>query len=365
MPDALIRLSRQLRRPGLSGGLTLLVSQALTGCECPEPAWLHHTVAATGDPTVEREIEAFFAEAGPDADPRTLLDLLYGVQRGDTPPPMFPPGYVGPAQHAQLEALGASAAHALCNAVCEPDDDDSGALPGARTHCDADVVDGRPVVRCHLLQPVECVAGRRPAGLRSRGAEAHAPTQRGRFWAAIAHEEAAAVHAFVALADALRALDAPPALVAATEAAVRDELRHVALAVGRAHALGAQVPPLEVEPAPTPDALTLALSNAEAGCVRESLAALEAIWGATHAEDPADRAALQVIAVDEAHHADLSWALHHWLRGRLDPEGQMRLDDALSRAFARVEAELGARDPRGTPLPPATEAIRRLQTLAA
>jgi hypothetical protein len=156
--------------------------------------------------------------------------------------------------------------------------------------------------------------GRRPRGHVEQGGLGG--DEEGRVLAALAHLEAAAVLAFEELELLLARHGAPEDLRARCRQAAADERVHTALLGALADRRGARVPAPRASGG-SEDLLALALSNAVEGCVRESWAALEAAVIARQAADPELRAAFGRIARDEARHAQLSWDLDAWLRGRL------------------------------------------------
>lgn len=154
-----------------------------------------------------------------------------------------------------------------------------------------------------------------------------------------AHDEAASVHAFIALHRELAQHGAPPELLAAVLLAAADETRHAATvaALARAHA-GPLLAPTLTPIAPR-DLLAIAVENAVEGCVHETWAGLCATHQARHARDPAIRAAYAAIAGDEARHADLAWALAAWLDDRLTPAARTLVAAARHAAVTRLLAE--------------------------
>ena len=155
-----------------------------------------------------------------------------------------------------------------------------------------------------------------------------------------AHDEAASVHAFLALHRELARHGAPRDLLAAVLLAAADETRHAAAlaALARAHG-GPHLAPTLTPIAPR-DLLAIAVENAVAGCVHETWAGLCAAHQARHARDPAVRAAYAAIAGDEARHADLAWALAAWLDDQLTPAARSLVAAARRAAVARLHAEL-------------------------
>ncbi|WP_434419072.1 ferritin-like domain-containing protein [Nannocystis pusilla] len=192
--------------------------------------------------------------------------------------------------------------------------------------------------------PVECAyhsvcTGRRHVCVRSIG-DTDARGRVGAWLARDAHNEAASVHAFLALAGELAAHGAPAGLLARIEAAARDEARHAELVGALARAHGAELPPLAVAAVPARDLLAIAVENAVEGCVGETWAALIAAHQARAAADPGMCEVYAEIAADEAHHAELAWALDTWLCGQLGPGARARVDAARADAAARLRAVL-------------------------
>jgi hypothetical protein len=187
--------------------------------------------------------------------------------------------------------------------------------------------------------------GRRPSGL-APAATAGACSV-GHYLAAMAHLEAASVHAFRTLARQLSRHGAPSRLIARAIAAARDEVRHTRMARALARSHGATAPPVAVTTAPAalPSLETLALENAVEGCVRETFGALLAAWQARTAGDPEIRAAMSSISDDEAAHAELAWDLDAWLRARLDPAARARVAAARADAVAALATELSQPPP--------------------
>jgi hypothetical protein len=179
--------------------------------------------------------------------------------------------------------------------------------------------------------------GRRPAGL-----EAPTPSEgcaTGRWLAHVAHLEAASVHAFRVMARELSRHGAPPRSAARARQALRDEVRHARIMRRLATLHGATVAPVRVTP-PTERTLeAMALENAVEGCVRETFAALLALWQSRTASDPGVRAAMASIAPDEIRHAELSWQVDAWLARRLDAEARARVTAARQRAVDELAAE--------------------------
>jgi hypothetical protein len=224
-------------------------------------------------------------------------------------------------------------------------------------HCDAGVCafenrDGGRALVCRRGPPPgsggECVydqpSGRRPAGLaRRRAAGARVA---GRFFASIAYLEAASVHAFDRLTRELASHGAPRRLAARAVAARADEVRHARAMRALASQLGGRTKSVHVAPIRARSLFALARENAIEGCVRETYGAAAAAWQATHATDERVRRAMKRIAADEARHAQLSWDIDAWARGRLSPSQRARLDAAVGRAVRALAREVARPLPR-------------------
>lgn len=139
--------------------------------------------------------------------------------------------------------------------------------------------------------------GRRPAGLEPVAVAARCEV--GQWLAGAAHLEAASVHAFRLLGRELAAHGAPRRLVDGARRALRDEARHARITSRLARAHGAVPPPVRVARARRRSLEELAVENATEGCVRETFAAMLAMWQARAAADPAIRDAMAALAPDE------------------------------------------------------------------
>jgi hypothetical protein len=187
-----------------------------------------------------------------------------------------------------------------------------------------------------------CVTeGRRPEGLRSE----HRPrgaARLGEHFAAMAHMEAASVPAFAAIASELRSYGAPAALVHGAERALRDEVRHARLTARLAQRFGAHAVAPVVERMPLRSLEAFALDNAVEGCVNETYAAAEASYRAARAADRDVAQALASIAEDETRHAELSWAIDHWVTPQLEAAAGVRIRVAQRAAIAELGDKLRA-----------------------
>ncbi|MCA9628455.1 MAG: hypothetical protein KC766_12345 [Myxococcales bacterium] len=143
-----------------------------------------------------------------------------------------------------------------------------------------------------------------PAPLRSRLAE---------LWLERAQNEHASVASFDRFCLGLLAVGAPPELLESAHHAALDEVLHARLCFAIASVYARE--PMGPGPLPLAGALAadfdltaLAVSTALEGCLGETLSALEAERCAELAQPPAVKTALEIIAKDEAAHAELAWA---------------------------------------------------------
>lgn len=182
------------------------------------------------------------------------------------------------------------------------------------------------------------------SGLRSRLAAA---------WTRDALDEHASVASFARLALELLAVGAPAELVSLAQRAMGDEIRHAELCFGLASAyVGEPVGPSALSMTGALGARTSLAEVASAavreGCVGETIAAFIAGSARDGATDPAVRAALGVIARDEASHAELAWKLVAWALRTGDADVARAIEDAFAAALSSPPAlrddEVG--DPR-------------------
>jgi hypothetical protein len=174
---------------------------------------------------------------------------------------------------------------------------------------------------------------RRPGRVRARDAV-------GAYFARMADEEAASVHAFAALQRELTRHGAPEELVREARRAERDEVRHARSMTGLARRYGGEPSPHRAPASSRRSLEALARENAVEGCVRETFAALMAAWQARRADDPAARRSLERIAADEARHAALAWAIAAWVEPTLDAGARSRIARARSRAVGHLKKQL-------------------------
>jgi hypothetical protein len=188
------------------------------------------------------------------------------------------------------------------------------------------------------LEPIDCGAGRKPAGYAAPPRRAGA----GAWLASIATLEAASVTAFARLARVLVRLHAPTKLVEAARRAIADELAHASAigALARRHGAHVDAPlvPAVTDASNDREIEHLAIENAVEGQVGETFGALLAACQARAAADPDVRAVFGRIAGDEARHAALAHQLAPWFERRLGWRERNAVARARQDAIARVIA---------------------------
>jgi len=136
-------------------------------------------------------------------------------------------------------------------------------------------------------------------------------------WARIGALEHASVASFARVTLQLMALGAPPEIIAETQQASIDEVRHAQLCFGLASAYAGRemgpgrFPLTDVGFDATPEAVLVSLI--EEACVQETLAAAQAHVEAERATDADVKAVLTTIAEDESRHAELAWKTLGWM----------------------------------------------------
>jgi hypothetical protein len=177
-----------------------------------------------------------------------------------------------------------------------------------RPHLDEDLASVRAP-----LQPGETwLGGHVPEASPELPAEARAHLAES--WLSDARDEHASVAAFARATLELLAVGAPPELVAASQQASLDEIRHTRTCLSLAARYGAPQ-----EPGPLPalaprggGLVALACATFLEGCVGETIAAVAARRAARRCELAAMHEALVGIAEDEARHAELAWSTLAW-----------------------------------------------------
>lgn len=191
---------------------------------------------------------------------------------------------------------------------------------------------------------IDCVVcpasgGRRTEGLTIATSES-CPNALGAYFSGVSQLEAASVVAFRRLERELVHLAAPRSLVRSAARARRDEIRHARVTRRLAQRFGGHPRSPRVTKVPPRSLEAVAFENAVEGCVRETFAALVALWQATHAADESIAREMTCIAEDETRHAALAWAIHGWLVERLSLANRDRLNAGAARAITALENEI-------------------------
>ncbi|MEY3211949.1 MAG: hypothetical protein RIT28_2430 [Pseudomonadota bacterium] len=174
-------------------------------------------------------------------------------------------------------------------------------------------------------------------------------------WHLAARAEHASVPAFSKLSLQLVALGAPSALVEGAHRAALHEIDHARRCFALAQAYGGlpwdpgALPELQdslAAPPRRPELVGLARGSLRDGCVGEGVAAMMAQALADGALDPTLTETLSGIAVDEAEHAELSWAIVAWCL----QVGGAPVHDALVEEARHLDDHRAAALPEKTPL---------------
>ena len=268
----------------------VLATAGLAGCECPEP-FEGTKLSALDSATFGAELDACLA------DDLACADLCYSVLAEQDVP-------------FEREEMDLH----TCRIVGE--------------------VDGKPIIDIVYHVPQDCGIGRRPA--RWADSKLRARDAIGAHLVAAAHLEAASVFAFAELARELRHHHAPPELVERCLAAADDERRHALVTASFARRYGGQ-PTFRLVALGAPRPLfEVARANMVEGCVRELAGAATALWQASYAADPEFRAAMSVIAREEAEHAELSLDIDAWVQALLGAEARAAIASARAAAIAEL-----------------------------
>ncbi len=189
---------------------------------------------------------------------------------------------------------------------------------------------------------VRCYVGRRPAGLHQRSAMGRTSAP-GRHFAEVAQLEAAAVDAFLRLRAELRVHGAPRTLQQSALVSAVEEVSHAQVTRQLAEAHNARPVAPHIAKLPLRPLFEVALDNRVEGCVRETWGALVAHHQAVHARDPRTKQVMERIAVEETHHAALSWAVDRWACSKLDRADRAALREAQVRAAVALRDEVAGR----------------------
>lgn len=204
------------------------------------------------------------------------------------------------------------------------------------SYCSVTASGGGSLVYCS-----SCAIGRKPSDLLGVAGPCEGEDPVGTALAEMARIEAASVHAFRRLERSLADLGADTHLRARARRAARDEIAHARLAARIAKSRGARPRPVRLAKHVPPTTFELALENAVAGCVHETLGVAYLEHQRTHATDPELRALADALYEDELDHAALSWDLIAFFDQHLTAEERAELRSATERALDEVVEEIG------------------------
>lgn len=160
-------------------------------------------------------------------------------------------------------------------------------------------------------------------------------------WQRDAAYEHASVASFARFTLELLAVGAPPDLVAGSQQAGLEEIRHAQLCFGLAARYGGAAVgpgPLELGDVQLASSLReVVAATVREGCVGETIAALMASRALAAATEPVVREVLSIIAEDEARHAALAWKVVAWAV----KHGGEPIRQAAREALTHLQLELG------------------------
>jgi hypothetical protein len=315
------------------------------------------TTSETNDDGIDIIIVETGTETGPTGDPEICFDVIDAVGAGDCDDSLgvrWATGGCEPVRGCSCEGTDCAllydtydeciAAYLHCD-LCDPCPDSM----SCTVHCDAheallfymECGDGcwegeSTESSCPLEQEqsadvdLHCVAGLgrvvlRPHAVTQLAAVSSTPAQA---WARICACEQASVVGFERLAAQLDALGAPTELIENAERFAADEQRHASATLAIARRFDPEIEPPRLPPEPsTPDLHALLEQTILAGCIGETLSALELEHMLAACLDDALASTLAEIADDEARHAEHAWMLLAWLLRRFpalrDPATQL------------------------------------------
>lgn len=229
-------------------------------------------------------------------------------------------------------------------------------LPDAHAYAGCDVAEGQGCTSGTLtpgdggLVGIICTdclggGGRRPRGLQPLK-QVRSRTRVGAYFAQMAHEESASVHAFHRMKQELSRFGAPDDLVHAAARAEREEMLHTAMMKHHTQAYGGACSPARTKKTDHRSLEAMAIENAVEGCVNETFGALLMTWQAEHAASMNLRDTFAKIAQDEIGHAALSHSVAAWAGSQLDARAQNRVKRARERAVRKLERSQSAYENR-------------------
>jgi hypothetical protein len=160
-------------------------------------------------------------------------------------------------------------------------------------------------------------------------------------WQKDALEEHASIAAFARFTMLLLSVGAPPDLIADSQRASLDEIKHARACFALARRYGSgDVGPGTLEVADSLGALSLAdlaALTVQEGCVGETLGALLASEQLAQASDPEVTRILRRVVADENRHAELAWRFVKWAVSIGGHVVEARVAEALQEAVAEVQ----------------------------
>ena len=156
----------------------------------------------------------------------------------------------------------------------------------------------------------------------------------GGYFARSAQEEMTAVFAFQEMLQNLKSFGAPQKLLDDCEKAICDEKRHTIMMSNMAKRHGCESAVVKLPKQQKVSLFELAKHNAIAGCIDETWAALLAEHRAKHTKHYSKL--FQIIATDEAFHAQLSWNIHQWLMLQLSKKEQQEIKIVMSQHLQKL-----------------------------
>lgn len=169
-----------------------------------------------------------------------------------------------------------------------------------------------------------------------------------KYWLQVAALEHASVGSFARFTLQLLSIGAPPELLADTQLAALDEIRHARFAYGLASRYSST--PMGPGPlnlhgaAPALDVAGIVSGLIAEACVGETLGAAEAAATADACRDPDLGRELRAIADDEARHAALAWRALRWIVTAHSPELHAFAVAELERVVAELSGGAAGED---------------------
>ena len=152
----------------------------------------------------------------------------------------------------------------------------------------------------------------------------------GEHWLQHAEAEHASIASFARHTLQLMSIGAPSVLLAASQQASLDEIKHAKICYGIASAfLDTDFFPGALKVTDSINQLNIKdiiQSLVQEGCIEETLSAMEARFQAMWADIPDMKDSLETIAVEETSHAQLAWNTISWIIGKYPEEKQFILE---------------------------------------